>query len=310
MDFWDLSKLLFRRWYFAVPLLLLSLAATVLIGKSVKPDYISTSYVQLIPPTAAVEEQVPGVTKKDTGPKNPWLELGLTSLSRAGMLTVQDKAMLKQLHAAGLSENVVVTVDDQAPVITIVVVGDTQAQSTQTSNEVFKRLSTSIQTLQADYGAKKESFITIRRLDRGDNIEEANSKVKRALVAVAGVGLLLTIALTIAADALIRRRRNRKAMQGVDAVDAETVATGSADARRYSPPEASGPAPSVNRPKPVQSRRQSASSDDREIPGEKTVVISKTALEDVNATIVLPMRTNGHVKSTGNNQDSQESRSR
>ena len=49
MDLWDLTRLLLRRWYFAVPMLLASVAVVVLAAKTVSPDYKSTGYVQLIP---------------------------------------------------------------------------------------------------------------------------------------------------------------------------------------------------------------------------------------------------------------------
>ncbi|WP_326551985.1 hypothetical protein [Micromonospora sp. NBC_01813] len=211
MDFWDLTKLLFRRWYFAVPLLVISVAAAGWTRTSVEPDYISTSYVQLIPPTAATtapDEDTPST------PRNPWLELGLGSLSRAAALTVQDQAVLKQLDAAGFSENVAITLDNQQPIMTIEVIGTSEVQATETTEEVVRRLEASVVGLQSDYGASEESFITTRRLDRGDNIQEANSKVNRAMIAVAGVGVLLSAAITIAVDGLLRRRRPRPAAAG------------------------------------------------------------------------------------------------
>lgn len=220
MDFWDLTKLLFRRWYIAAPMLLLSVGAVYWTSKTVQPDYVATSYVQLLPPTAAQETDEKA---RDQGPRNPWLELGLGSLSRAAMLTVQDKTVLEQLGDSGLSDNVVVTVDNQQPIMTIEVIGETEAQATATSEEVVKRLAESIVALQSDYGAAKESFITSRRLDRGVNIEESNAKVKRALVAIGGVGVLLSVALTIGLDALLRRNRRRPAVLAEPAAISDTI---------------------------------------------------------------------------------------
>ncbi|MFV2012113.1 MULTISPECIES: hypothetical protein [unclassified Micromonospora] len=248
MDFWDLTKLLFRRWYVATPLLLISVAAAGWTRMAVEPDYIATSYVQLIPPTAAntaPDEDAP------TTPRNPWLELGLGSLSRAAALTVQDQAVLKQLDAAGLSENVAITLDNQQPIMTIEVVGESEDQATETTEEVVRRLEASVVGLQADYGASEESFITARRLDRGDNIQEANSKVNRATIAVAGVGVLLSAALTIGIDGLLRRRRPRP-------VAAVPVTTGT-DETITIPPMAgrTDQTRSVSRPQPVPRPRAS-----------------------------------------------------
>ncbi|WBB95760.1 MULTISPECIES: hypothetical protein [unclassified Solwaraspora] len=248
MDFWDLTKLLFRRWYIAAPLLLISVAAAGWTRMSVEPDYIATSYVQLIPPTAAntaPDEDAP------TTPRNPWLELGLGSLSRAAALTVQDQAVLKQLDAAGLSESVAITLDNQQPIMTIEVVGESEEQATETTEEVVRRLEASVVGLQADYGANEESFITARRLDRGDNIQEANSKVNRAMIAVAGVGVLLSAALTIGIDGLLRRRRPRP-------VAAAPVTTGTDETITIPPMSGrTDQTRSVSRPQPVPSPRAS-----------------------------------------------------
>ena len=38
VDLWDLTRLLIRRWYVAVPMLLVSVAVVLVAGQSVKPD--------------------------------------------------------------------------------------------------------------------------------------------------------------------------------------------------------------------------------------------------------------------------------
>jgi capsular polysaccharide biosynthesis protein len=311
VDFWDLAKLLFRRWYIAAPLILLAAGGAYMVGKSVKPDYIATSYVQLVPPTAAEEEVEPGQKKKkDTGPKNPWLELGLTSLSRAGMLTVQDKTVLEQLDKSGLSDNVVVTFDNQSPILSIEVVGESEEQATATSSRVITMLETNIKTLQSEYGAKETSFVTTRRLDNGDNIEESNSKVKRALVAVAGVGVLLSVALTIAGDALIRRRKGGKGKGGVPGGDNPAPdgpirggASVEGHSLGYTPPKVITNVKAAEPAARAAVKPQAPGSDS--LVGEQTAIITRPAQES-DATIVLPMRTNGRKMSVGG-QDSQES---
>ena len=47
LDFWDLTKVVFRRWKISLPLLLLSIVATGAIAATAKPDYIEDSYIQL-----------------------------------------------------------------------------------------------------------------------------------------------------------------------------------------------------------------------------------------------------------------------
>ncbi|WP_328468558.1 hypothetical protein OHA21_52105 [Actinoplanes sp. NBC_00393] len=207
MDFWDLTKLMFRRWYVSVPAVMLAIGATLFVATRVEPDYVATSYVQLVPP--AITPKANDETKASA--RNPWLDLGLASLTKAGMISVQDKKIVKALKTAGYSDDFTLTQDPQLPILTFEVIGDDEVQATQTSEQLVKRFSDSVATLQDEYGAPKEQLITVRRLDLGDNVEESTSKVKRALIAVAAVGGLLAVALTVAIDAWLRRRDRKRA---------------------------------------------------------------------------------------------------
>lgn len=206
MDFWDLTKLLFRRWYVAGPLLLLTIAGTVAAAVSIKPDYVATSYVQLVPP-AVTPKMNDG---KAPQPRNPWLDLGVSSLGKASILTVQDQKVAEGLADAGYSDNFTLTLDSSLPIVTFEVIGRTKVQASATSEVLIKRFAASAASLQNEYGAAADQSISTRRLDLGNNLTESTSKVKRALVAIAACGLLVTVAVTIAADALLRRRAGRR----------------------------------------------------------------------------------------------------
>jgi capsular polysaccharide biosynthesis protein len=205
VDFWDLTKLVFRRWYIAVPLLILTGVATVWAGFVVKPDYKATSYVQLIPPA--------GATGSTVAPemRNPWIGLGLGALNTAATYATIDQTFLTQLKAEGLSDNVVITDGYPAPIATIEVVGVSQQQATATMDQVIERFDESVRSLQDDYGVQQQGLIVTRRLDEGKNLAQSGGKVKRAIIAIGGAGVLLTVGLTIGFDAAIRRRARRKA---------------------------------------------------------------------------------------------------
>ncbi len=307
MDFWDLTKLLFRRWYVAGPLLLLTIAGTVLAGMRIEPDYVATSYVQLVPP-AVTPKQNDG---KAARPRNPWLDLGVSSLGKAALLTVQDQKVVEILKKSGLSDDFTLTLDSALPIVTFEVIGDTEVQASSTAEELIKRFGGSVTSLQKEYGAAADQSITTRQLDLGDNVIESTSKVKRALVAIGAVGLLLTVALTIMVDALLRRRAAGRAGRDtgsageaavvngaaapatVNGVAAPSVVNGAA-ASTVNGAAASSTvngvaAPSVvndNRHPDVirQLARPSAAEDRPSLPGEETAVI--TIGED--ATIALP----------------------
>ncbi|GAA0450262.1 hypothetical protein Ade02nite_59390 [Paractinoplanes deccanensis] len=208
MDFWDLTKLLFRRWWVSVPLLSVTLAGTVAAAMLIEPDYVATSYVQLIPPSTSIRE--PESKGKVKIVRNPWLDTGLNSLAKASLLTVQDAKVAEQLDAVGFSQNYTITLDNQLPILTFEVVGVSRDQASKTTDELVKRFEASNLALQKEFNAPSEQMVSTRRLDMGDNITLSTSKTKRALVAIFGSGLLIAVASTVAVDAILRRRRRKQ----------------------------------------------------------------------------------------------------
>ena len=63
---------------------------------------------------------------------------------------------------------------------------------------------------QVQFGVAPQDMITTLALDRGDKVDVVTSTRTRVLVVVAGVGLMVSVAGTIAIDALVRRRQRRR----------------------------------------------------------------------------------------------------
>lgn len=210
MDFWDATKVLVRRWYITLPLLLLTIGATGYTAIAVKPDWVLTSYVQLIPPqtTAAQIEQ------NKTNLSNPWNQLGLSALSQAANYATVDQTFLDTLDEAGFSTNFTINVGEPIAGATIEVIGKTRKQAVETTDKVIARYKESVQRLQSQYGVRQQDTITMQRLDQGENLKRPGGKVKRAILAVFGAGFLLTAGSAIAYDAFARRRRRPSAKAG------------------------------------------------------------------------------------------------
>jgi len=217
VDLWDLTKVLFRRWYITFPLVALTAVGCVAVVAYTEPDYTVTAYVQLIPPTE--QRNVPPSQEI----RNPWLDLGLDSLNSAAKVTTLDSAFLKSLEKGGLTESVTITEGYPNPVATIEVVGHTREQASRTADMVVARYSSIVTELQTTRGVDANSMISTLRLDTGNNIEVTNGKIKRAVIAVAGAGLLLTAGFSVGLDAMVRRRRRRKT--NLDEMDAPRIPT-------------------------------------------------------------------------------------
>ena len=129
MDFWDLTRLLLRRWYFAVPALALTAIASVWTLVGVSPNYIATAYVQLAPPTS--KPTLPGEQSLDQ--RNPWIGLGTYNLANAAVLTVQQQAVVETLKANGYSESFTATLNSSSPLVTFEVTGSSAKQAIDTT---------------------------------------------------------------------------------------------------------------------------------------------------------------------------------
>jgi capsular polysaccharide biosynthesis protein len=205
VDFWDLGKLLARRWRICLPLLLLTITATALIHTKAKPDYQATAYIQLVSPTpVAVPAGQPTPNQR-----NPWLYQDLKTIGNAALISVQDTSYLQHLKDAGYTDTFTATMSDTTPLITFQVTAKSAHQATSTANQLITRYNQSLQTLQTTYGVVPVDLITSRRLDNGTNTTISTANAKRALIAVTTAGLLLTIALTIATDTWQRRRKHQ-----------------------------------------------------------------------------------------------------
>jgi capsular polysaccharide biosynthesis protein len=207
VDFWDITKLLVRRWMIVLPMVVLSGALAVVAMSHVKPDYVGTAYVQLVPPVTGATK--PGEATADQ--RNPWIGLGLQTIGNAAIVTLTDVSVAEELHAKGYSGAYTVTMAQSSPLITFEIVGDSPDQAKRTAEQLISRFDNSVASLQTSYGVSKADSISSHRLDEGTNVKKSTSKVKRALVAVAGAGLLLTIAVTVGVDAWLRRRQRRLA---------------------------------------------------------------------------------------------------
>jgi capsular polysaccharide biosynthesis protein len=218
VDFWDLTKLLVRRWWVAVPLILLTAVGAVGLAATIKPDYIADSYITMVGPRGT---QAEGVASR-----NPWLQSGLVALGSAAIYSTQDASVVDRMVKQGFSDNFTLAFDGNTPIIKIEVTAASKAQAKGTVDYVADLFSQSVKLLQAESGPRDDEYITTRRLDQGDNLKSSTTKLKRAVIAIVGAGLLMTIAATAIVDTILQRRSRRKAMAAASPAPAPTPRKG------------------------------------------------------------------------------------
>ena len=213
MDLWDLARLLFRRWYFAVPMLVLSLVGVLMFSRTVAPDYSASGHLQLRPASGGdtTPSSGTGATKAPPRVHNPWGDLGYQALGQAAIVKVEDESVAKSLKAAGLSTNFTVTIEYGTSFFSVEAVGTSSEQATATVQQLMKVLTDLVEAEQTRFGVLKQDQITTLALDKGENVKVVTSKKKRVLIVSTAIAVLVTAGSAIGLDALLRLRERRRA---------------------------------------------------------------------------------------------------
>lgn len=199
MDFWDVAKLMWRRWYVTVPALLLTAAAGIWVAANVEPDYRVTGHIAVVGPAVQRTEADSTVTRV-----NPWSG---EALADAAAIRLQGEALAGELAAEGLTGEWAALVTGRLPVIRLEVVAQQPEQAQATLQRIREVIEQEVRGRQSEYNIPPEEQFSTVDYDGGETVEPVTGKVKRALIVVVGAGLILTVGLVVAFDALVRRRR-------------------------------------------------------------------------------------------------------
>lgn len=202
MDLLDLLKLMFRRWYVTVPVIVLTLGAALVLGASIQPEYKTEAAVLLVPPTTATAP-APNASPQ---PGNPWLRVGENAMAQAVQIAVSAHDARTQVVAAGGDPSYEIGLVNRSSILTIEVTASTHASALATVTSVTKLIEDVVASKQAEYRPRAGEQITTEILDPGLNIIQSRSNVLRAQIVVGAIGLLLATAAAVGYDALQRRR--------------------------------------------------------------------------------------------------------
>ena len=221
MDLLELIKLVIRRWYVALPLLLVATTTTLWTATHMQPEYRASSQVLLVPPALSADTDNLGVTRI-----NPWLGPGLKNVARSLVVSLQAGGAAVIIAGKNLSKSYTVTADPYLPIINLAAVGHTEDMAIQTVAELTELVKQSVLQLQVRYKVPEIERITTQVIDEPSLISTQSNTFKRVVGGFALAGLLITLALTIAFDSYMRRGRHRLA-EAANAVVAEVPGYGS-----------------------------------------------------------------------------------
>jgi O-antigen/teichoic acid export membrane protein len=242
VDLWTSLGLIVRRWKVTVPLLFLTLVASLVLGATVSPDYEASTTLLLVgpsgpnatagappvtappgdqgtelpaPPGAAAPTETtaaPPVTEPDS---NPLLTLNqsLISAARASLESINDDSVRKSLREAGLSTTYEVTVAQKDPIMQIKVTAPEANTAVDTLGALQAALVDTLQKRQDDAGAPANTRIQVQTLAGTSEPHAIYGSRRRAQLVIVALGLALTAIAAFGVEGLEQRRARVTASQ-------------------------------------------------------------------------------------------------
>ena len=207
MDLWSTIRVLAKRWYLTIPVLVLSFAAAFMFYKSKPADYVADSSMLILAPTTRL-------TPTGTGTANPYLQIGGTQTAMTQVLStsLNSKSFVKKLHADGLvgAYNVAPVAGD-APIIKVEATAPSSTDAVNAAKKVVSVAEQRLLALQVAAGSPDDQLMTLSVIESvGDATADYGSAIK-ATGALLVVLLSLSLASVYGVEALARSRRSRRA---------------------------------------------------------------------------------------------------
>lgn len=209
MDLWDFVRLLVRRWYLTVPLLVLATAAALFAAQGVTPTYTASATGAFLDPAIVVppNEVVP----------NPWAQAGVETTAKAVVDSVADPITTDKVAADGYARNYEIKLPSRSVLFGILVSAPTPEGATRTLDHVVDLMRQDLRSKQAAYGVPDKQQVLIQ-MASGTSIVATRDSLKRVLLVVIGLGGILTGLIVFIVDSLIGHRARHRAMSD-DAAD-------------------------------------------------------------------------------------------
>lgn len=210
MDLWDVGRIVIKRWYVSVPVLVGALVLAVLMSGRIDPEYSTEASILLVaqgtPPPADLETLEPGDT---VPPGNALLNLpsSLATVAQATSLAVSSDQSRTEVADAGLEPTYEVTAEARSPLLYVRVTSRDSEVAIQTMDHVVGLIERDLDARQDQVDAPEDGRIGVELLARSDQAVADQGGRSRVRLAVVGLGVLAAVALAVLFDAAVGRRR-------------------------------------------------------------------------------------------------------
>lgn len=228
MDLLTLLRITVRNWFATVPALLLTVLVLLVVVVRTDPTYEATGAVALLSPPEPPELTGPDpqADPESAIGQNPFVRYGdLSVVADIVARIVAGQPEQKALEAEGVTgSEVVANRFQRGPVIEVTGEGPTPEAAIRSTELTLLRVETVLAELQQGQGADPEYFITTAPLEPPSEATALYGARARVALGAAGVGVLVTLAAGVVAEALRRRYRRTAAERPVAGRAAKTPA--------------------------------------------------------------------------------------
>lgn len=218
MDVFSATAIVLRRWYVALPVLVLTAYFAVAQYQSVEPSYAASASVVLLPPPPRAP--TPDIIDPEDlqTPLDPAIRsVGGSSARLIGGLVernLENPATRAQLAAGGASAGYEVDLNRDLSLLSFTVTGTDPVITNNTLEGVVEAASTTLTQVQGDLGATTDAVYRLQSAAPPTSAEALPPERSRALIAtvVGGAGLAFFLALLFDSALVAFRNRRRRPM--------------------------------------------------------------------------------------------------
>jgi capsular polysaccharide biosynthesis protein len=212
VDFATALRMVLRRWYVAIPVLMLTATSSVAVAEAVQPSYQVAATVVLLVPDGETFN-APDFSSETIS--NPYLQFtNSLKISAEVVSIVLTSDMTKQrLKQSGLSadyEVVPSTEISPTPILTVTSTSRSERDARRTLTAVVRLLRTELARRQISAGAAGEALIQVQVASPPTTAKRVAGSTIRAVAITVALGLTATFAVAFLAEVLADRRRLRR----------------------------------------------------------------------------------------------------
>ena len=207
MSLAEMGRVIRRRWYVLLPLLILVAVLTAGVDKSIPRQYQSTGMVSLL----ASQQSTKG-TSTLPGTGNPFLSFDSSLNDTADFLVrrVDSTDAAKQLAGEGVGTYTAVLAASQGPFIQLTANGATPQAAKAAMTTLIAYTGVQLTALQVQQGVPAQDMITAATIVPGSPPSALNKQRDQDSLGAGAAALALAVLATFALDSVAMRRRARE----------------------------------------------------------------------------------------------------